>query len=333
MDYRPRFTITPLLLGRVEIIAALRERIQGASVQVSWMPALQKDTRIRNVHSSTAIEGNPLTLEQVRAVEEGSVLPVAGRVRREVVNYFAALRHIEKESSRKQMIHEDVFRLHRIIAGQVMDQGEAGSYRPMRVRVGPHFPPPPDQVHGLMSGLLKWWNEESPTLSPVLSSAIVHHRFETIHPFADGNGRTGRALALWDLYRRGFDTHHIFSVDEFFWEDRARYYTALQGARGGNEDLTSWLEYCAEGLHQTLEKVWQRIQQLAANLGNRKIVLRPRQEQLLSLLRARGGASPREIWDGLGISKQGAMDLLHPLIKSGLVKRIGTSKNGRYVLA
>jgi len=40
-------------------------------------------------------------------------------------------------------------------------------------------------------------------LSPVLSSAILHHRFESIHPFADGNGRTGRALALWELYRRG----------------------------------------------------------------------------------------------------------------------------------
>jgi Fic family protein len=53
-------------------------------------------------------------------------------------------------------------------------------------------------------------------LSPVLSSAILHYQFEWIHPFADGNGRTGRALALWELYRRGFDTHHIFSVDEYY---------------------------------------------------------------------------------------------------------------------
>ena len=125
MSYRPQFTITPALLARVEAIAVLRERIQGAAVQVAWIPALQKDTRARNAHSSTAIEGNPLTLEQVRAVEEGEPLSVPARVRREVVNYFAALRHIEKRAAKKRIAHEDVLRLHRIIAGEVMDQGEA----------------------------------------------------------------------------------------------------------------------------------------------------------------------------------------------------------------
>jgi len=332
MSYRPRFQISPALLTRVEAIAVLRERIQGAAVQVSWIPALQKDSRIRNAHSSTAIEGNPLTLEQVRAVEEGATLPVQGRVRREVVNYFAALRHIEKEAAKKVLRHNDVFRLHRIVAGEVMDQGEAGRYRTIRVRVGEFEPPVPEDVPGLMFELLEWWNTDSLSLSPVLSSAIVHHRFETIHPFADGNGRTGRALALWDLYRRGFDSHHIFSVDEFYWEDRPRYYAALQTVRRNEEDLTTWLEYCAEGLQQTLDRVWQRIQQLTAALGKKKVVLRPRQEQLLQLLRVRGSLSPRELWDGLGVSKQGAMDMLRPLMKAGLVRRVGTLKNGRYIL-
>ncbi len=61
----PEFTITPNLLAQVEEIAALRERIGLASVDLAWIPALQKDTRSRNAHASTAIEGNPLTLEQV----------------------------------------------------------------------------------------------------------------------------------------------------------------------------------------------------------------------------------------------------------------------------
>jgi len=332
MRYEPRFTITPALLARVEAIAALRERIQGAAVQVAWIPALQKDTRARNAHSSTAIEGNPLTLEQVRAVEAGEVLPVPARIRREVVNYFAALRHVEKQAAKKRLAHEDVLRLHGIIAGEVMDQGEAGRYRTMRVRVGAYVPPPPEEVSGLMSGFLEWWDKDSPALSPVLSSAIVHYRFEAIHPFADGNGRTGRALALWELYRRGFDSHHIFSVDEFYWEDRPRYYAALQAVRQQGDDLTSWLEYSAEGLQQTLERVWRRIQQFSASKGRAKLVLRPKQEQLLQLLRARGSLRPREIWDGLAISKQGAMDLLRPLLKVGLIERVGTLKHGRYVL-
>lgn len=334
MSYQPQFTITPKLLSQVEQIAALRERIQGAAVEVPWIPALQKDSRARNAHSSTAIEGNPLTLEQVRAVEEGrELVAVASRSKREVVNYFAALRHIEKHNVRRRITHENMFRLHKIIAAQVMDQGEAGRYRTIRVRVGSYLPPRPEDVSGLMFELLEWWNQDSTTLSPVLSSAILHYRFEAIHPFADGNGRTGRLLALWELYRRGFDSNHIFSIDEFYWEDRPRYYAALQTVRAEGEDLTSWLEYSAEGLLLTLERVWKRIQQLSAKSRGKKLVLRPRQEQLLQLLREHGSLSPSELWEALGVSKQGAMDLLRPLIDAGLVKRVGTLKSGRYVLA
>ena len=332
MSYQPQFTITPALLARVESIAALRERIQGAAVQVPWIPALQKDTRARNTHSSTAIEGNPLTLEEVRALEEGTTVAAPVRARREVLNYFAALRHVEKQATKKRLTHEDIFRLHAIIAGAVMDQGEPGRYRTMRVRVGQFVPPPPEAVSGLMFELLEWWNKEAPGISPVLSSAIVHHRFETIHPFADGNGRTGRALALWELYRRGFDSHHIFAVDEFYWEDRPRYYAALDAVRREGDDLTSWLEYCADGLRQTLERVWERMGQLSVSAAREKVVLRPRQEQLLKLLGKSGGMTPSELWAALKVSKQGAMDLLRPLVKAGLVKRVGTLKTGRYVL-
>ena len=334
MSYQPQFQISPRLLSHVEAIAALRERIQGATVQVAWIPALQKDSRARNAHSSTAIEGNPLSLAEVRALESGQepAPSMEDKARREVLNYFAALRHIEKHAGKKTLTHEDLFRLHGIIAGGVMDQGEAGSYRKIRVRVGSHLPPAPEDVSGLMFELLEWWNTEAIALSPVLSSAIVHYRFEDIHPFGDGNGRTGRALALWDLYRRGFDSNHIFSVDEYFWEDRPRYYAALQEVHANGGDLTSWLEYNAEGLLRTLEHVWRRIRQLRASKRDVKLVLRPKQEQLLNMLQDRGGLNPREIWDGLGISRQGAMDVLNPLLKAGLVKRIGTPKNGRYVL-
>lgn len=334
MSYQPLFTITPRLLAWIEEIAALREKILAATVQVSWIPALQKDARQRNTHSSTAIEGNPLTLEQVRAVEEGREVPaVAPRAKREVLNYFAGLRFIEKNSRKSALTQEDVLKLHKIIAGEAMDQGTAGQYRAIRVRVGGFVPPPPEEVSGLMSELLDWWNKESRNLSPVLSSAIIHHRFETIHPFADGNGRTGRALALWELYRRGFDTHHIFAVDEFYWEDRPRYYAALTAVRQKGEDLTGWLEYAAEGLRVTLEEAWARVHRLAAQSGRKKLVLRPKQEQLLQMLRDHKSMTPQEIWDGIGVSKQGALDLLRPLMEAGLVKRVGTRKSGRYILA
>lgn len=332
MAYVPSFTITPRLLTFVEAIAALRERILAAAVHPAWIPALQTDSRSRTAHASTAIEGNPLTLEQVRALEEGRDLAAAGpRAEREVLNCFEALRFIEKHATKKTITHDDVLRLHRILAAGVMDQGEPGRYRTISVRVGNFVPSPPTDVSGLMFELLEWWSGAAAALSPVISSAIVHHRFESIHPFADGNGRTGRALALWELYRRGFDSHHIFAVDEYYWEDRPRYYAALDVVRREGDDLTGWLEYSAEGLRQTLERVWMRIQAVGLRSPER-VALRPRQEQLLLLLRDHGQMSPAEIWAALGVSRQGAMDLLRPLIDAGLVEKIGGRKTGRYVL-
>jgi Fic family protein len=332
MIYEPHFTVRAHFVSLVEAIAALRERIQSAVVELSWIPALQKDTRTRTVHASTAIEGNPLTLEQVRALEEGRTLAASDRrAEREVLNYFGGLRYIEKHAGRKTIRHEDVFELHRILANGVMDQGEAGRYRSIAVRVGRHTPPTAAEVSGLMFELLEWWNRKAVELSPVLSSAILHYRFESIHPFADGNGRAGRALALWELYRRGFDTHHIFSVDEYYWEDRPRYYEALEAVRRQGDDLTSWIEYCAEGLRQTLERVWLRVQAFNVKSAD-KLVLRPRQERLLQLLRDHGSMAPSELWAALKVSRQGAMDLLHPLLDAGLVEKVGGRKTGRYVL-
>lgn len=92
-----------------------------------------------------------------------------------------------------------------------------------------------------------------------------------------------------------------------------------------------------EGNPLTLEEVralevWERMGQLSISTAREKVVLRPRQEQLLKLLGQRGGMTPSQLWAALKVSKQGAMDLLRPLVKAGLVKRVGTLKSGRYVL-
>lgn len=70
----------------------------------------------------------------------------------------------------------------------------------------------------------------------------------------------------------------------------------------------------------------------SASATRARLVLRPRQEQLLKLLGRSGGITPAKIRTALKISKQGAMDVLNPLIEAGLVKRVGTLKTGRYVL-
>jgi len=333
MIYQPQFTVSSRVVGELETIAVLRERILAATVQVPWMPSLQRDARVRNTHSSTAIEGNPLTLEQVRLIEEGHELPTEPpRAKREVLNYLAGLRYIERHAKKKRIIHRDILTLHKILAAGVMDQGDSGWYRDILVYVGRYTPPAPQLVSGFMAELLEWWNGHAREWSPVISSAILHYQFEDIHPFSDGNGRTGRALALWELYRRGFDTHHIFSVDEVYGEDRPAYYTALANVRKQGNDLTEWIEYSARALRVTLDRVWTRIQHLGASAAPKKVMLRPRQEQLLRLLKDRRSMTPKEIRESLRISKQGAMDLLNPLLEAGLVQRSGARKSGRYML-
>jgi Fic family protein len=273
-------------------------------------------------------------MEQVRLLEQGQPLPTQPeRSTREVLNYLAGLRFIERHLSKRTVTHVEILKLHSIIGSGVMDQGVAGRYREIRVRVGNYLPPPPEMVSGLMAELLEWWNKHAAEWSPVVSSAIIHYQFEDIHPFADGNGRTGRALALGELYRRGFDFHHIFSVDEFYWKDRPRYFDQLAYVRAQGGDLTAWLEYSAEAIRATVEEVWFRIQQFSDKTDGPKIVLRPKQEELLRLLRDRRSLTPQEIRDDIGVSKQGAMDLLNPLLQAGIVRRIGTRKSGRYILA
>ncbi|MEK7474432.1 MAG: Fic family protein [Candidatus Coatesbacteria bacterium] len=333
MSYQPQFSVSPRLLALIGEISVLRERVLSSAVQVPWVPALQKDARERTTHGSTSIEGNPLGLAEVRMLDEGKpVLSADEKSRREVLNHLAALRQIEKWERKSRIAHDDVLRLHETVMRGVLAGELSGRYRPFGVRVGTHIAPGAEKVHALMTDLLGWVNGESRAWSPVVSSAVVHFRFEDIHPFADGNGRTGRLLALWELYRRGFDTLHIFSVDEYYWEHRPAYYRAFEEVRRGDGDLTGWIEFAATAVKATLEDVTKRTAGLSARAKGATLVLRPRQERLLELLREKKSLSPAEIWAALGVSRQGALDLVRPLIAAGLVKRIGTRKSGKYVI-
>src|SRR5262249_61898572 len=115
--------------------------------------------------------------------EAADVCPArAGRPPREVANFFAGLHFVEKNAARKNIPHAEVLKLHRILAAEVMAQGKPGQSRTIRVKVADYIAPPPERVQPMMSDLLKWWNSEAAKISPILSAAIVHHQFETIHP-------------------------------------------------------------------------------------------------------------------------------------------------------
>jgi len=89
-------------------------------------------------------------------------------------------------------------------------------------------PPPKNRVPHLMKDFALWLNsDQAHELYPVLLSGISHYEFVRIHAFVDGNGRAARALATLILYLKGFDTKRFFALDDYYNEDRERYYAVL----------------------------------------------------------------------------------------------------------
>lgn len=331
MPYRPAFETTPRLLRVLEDITVLKTRIQAAAVAVSWVPSWQADASARQAHGSTAIEGNPLTLAEVKILAGGGTLRHAKpRAVQEVLNYLAALRFIEGNAGIDTLHVRDVLKLHALVGQRgALDRDPIGLFRPYAVRVGGHVAPPAKEVPGLMAELLDWVNGPGKVWPAVVSSAVLHYRFEHIHPFGDGNGRVGRVLAAWELARRQFDTHHVFAVDEILLEDRQGYYAALERVRAEGQDLTSWLEYIADAVHEALNRAWKRLEALDVAAKGGGLTLTPKQETLLGLLRA-GPMGIRDIQEALKVTKPGAHHILKPLLEAGLVRREGGHRTGKY---
>jgi len=338
MAYSPNYTITPALFAEAERIAGLRERIQAATVDLGGTTALQRDARARCVQASAALDGIALTLAQVRAIDDGQVPQRADEnAVAAVQGLFAVLRDVETNAGTASVTKAAVLDLHRLLLDGVADAGPAGRYRKSSDEAADDAPSA-DALTEAMRELLAWWNGDAAALSPVLVAAIVHERVLALQPFVNGNGRMARALATWALYRRGFDARFLFAVDEVYAEDAPSYAGALAAASEDNDlesdnpgDLAPWLEYSAEALRTAIERSWLRVQGLRGG-ANKKIALRPRQQQVLQLLRDRGTLEPHEVWAELGVSRQGALDTLKPLIAAGLIERVGGAKTGHYVL-
>jgi len=337
--YKPLFQISPRLLRLVTQATEIRVWINSAVVDVSWLLMLQRDTATRLAHSSTAIEGNPLTLPEVVALARGEEIGALAKDKQEVLNALAAMRWIWNRETGSSIKESDLLHLHRILTRKVLSDEQSGRYKTRQNRIVDHrgitvyTPPPPDKAKPLTLELLEWTNsEESEGLHPVIVGAIAHHRLVSIHPFADGNGRISRALAIWLLYSRGFDTHHLFALDEFFEQDRQRYYQKIQQARDLDDDLSYWLEYMADGVVETLNKVKERILGLSISVQAPRMVLTKRQEDILRFLRDRGRVKSPEMEKAFSLTRARVGQIIKPLVDAGLVIREGQTRATTYRL-
>lgn len=337
--YGPRFEISKELLWLVAEAAELRAWIRGAVVGVSWLPALQRDSAARLAHSSTAIEGNPLSLADAEALARGEDIAAASSDKREVLNYLAAARWIASGKAPVRITEKDLLRLHRQLTRGVLPGEACGAYKRKPNRVVDakgrtvYTPPPPDKARALTRALLDWLNAPATLdLHPIVTSAIAHHRLVSIHPFFDGNGRLARAVAMWILAARGFDTEHLFALDEFFEKDRQLYYDKVQQARDLDDVLTYWLDYVARGVVETLKATRTRIESLRVAHASTKLVLTRRQEDVLRLLRDRGRLRSPDIEKAFGVTRARVAQILKPLTDAGLVVREGQTRATMYRL-
>jgi Fic family protein len=364
--YRPEFHAAPRLFRLLEQIATIREQVRSSLIKVPWVPLLVREAMARASWGSTAIEGCTLSLNAVKGLLEGkSPLGYPDRHIQMAQDYLNALAWLTKKDRTSPVREKDVFRLHRLIgAGAIkerafgsplarglyprastaevdprakpgapaaVDEGPIGAYRKIDVRAGRHVCPPWKDVPKLMADLLEWLNGAGGELPAVFSSAILHHRFVEIHPFRDGNGRVGRALATWQLYRNGFDSLHVFALDEVLMENRALYIRNLERVQIEHQDLGGWLEFMAEAVLETIERVQRRIRTLGIR-GEMPISLTVRQETLLRLLQERGPLGVRALAESLHLTAPGVHYALKPLIEQGLVKIEGKYKGTRYAL-
>jgi len=218
---------------------------------------LHRANRARTIYSSLAIEGNTLSLGEVTAVIDGKIVAGKQEEIKEVRNAYEAY---DRMMTFDPYSVDDFLRAHRLMTEGLV--AEAGRFRGGDVGVfdggvAVHIGARPQFVPGLVKDLFRWAKESG--LHPCLKSAILHDEIETIHPFADGNGRTGRLVEFYLLLRAGNPDIASHILSNHYNETRAEYYRQIQQAHDGR-DLTAFIEYAVQGFRDGLLRTLRTIQ-------------------------------------------------------------------------
>lgn len=245
---KPPFELTNQIVSDVAEIAELAGRLT-ATGRLSASPSLRRSSRIKTVYGSLAIEQNTLTLEQVTAVLEGRRVLAPPRDIAEVRNAFEIYERLESM---------DPFSIDELLAAHgVMMRGleqEAGEFRSRPVgvvnRAGEivHFGTLPQYVPDAVINLLEWVkNSDLPML---IRSCVFHYEFELIHPFADGNGRTGR---LWYtlLLSRWNPIFAWLPVESIVHDRQQEYYEAINASNNAASS-TVFIEFMLSAIRASL---------------------------------------------------------------------------------
>jgi len=203
--------------------------------------------------ASSKIEGMQLDARELARAE--AKLDTGGRIsdtaRDVIANIDAMILAVDTAASVERFAERDILEIHQRLMERATNRHVAGRFRTEQNWIGGNdynpcgaefVPPPPDEVPRLLDDLCHAINDD--LLPPVVQAALVHAQFETVHPFHDGNGRTGRALIHVVLRRRKLAAHYVPPISVALGMARDRYVAGLTAFRG--DDVQGWIQYFAD---------------------------------------------------------------------------------------
>lgn len=249
---------------------------------------------------SSAIEGETLDADQVRSsiarhlgMDVGGLPPAARHIDGIVEMMLDATRRYDEPLTEKRLFdwHAALFPTGR----SGMRDITVGAWRtgPMYVVSGGlgyekiHYEAPDaERVPQEMTAFLSWLNSES-GMDPVLKAALAHFWFVTVHPFDDGNGRIGRAIAELALARADQTSERFYSMSAQIEAERKAYYAALEFTQKSSIDITRWMEWFLECLGRSIEsaektlagvlkkaRIWEKVNEGSVNDRQRIVINR-----------------------------------------------------------
>ena len=227
----------------------------------------------KGAQATTAIEGNTLSEEEIKKLQEGWSLPPSKEyLQIEVNNILEAfntlLREIVTEDKVNIITPELIKNFHQMIGKDLGERFDAipGKFRNDKRHVGHYLAPEHKYIPELIEKLCSWISREfhyrdgQDFATAVIQAIVTHVYIEWIHPFGDGNGRTGRLLEFYILLRTGLPSIVSHILSNFYNLTRSEYYRQLDKARK-NRDLTDFIRYALQGFRDGLKENLNIIQE------------------------------------------------------------------------
>ena len=347
MSYKPKYTITEKIRSDLSDIEKIKDQIRGKRVLPEAEASIRLRASVESVHSSTSIEGNPLNINEVRAiVTSDRILTREEYAEIEVQNYKNALDYIDKRRhGSAEITLDDIFELHRIITDRLLDKTRNGKIRknPVYIENEKHdilyTAVEPEKVEVELTELIDWIRESQFNIHPVIIAGVIHFRIAAIHPFADGNGRTARALTSLFLALNQYDSNGSLVLDSYYADDRKAYYSVLQLVNGKTyitslkSDLTPWLEYFTDGFLTSLHVLDAEIRMVdLALFGKRADTLEREDQDILSYVSKFGSISISEAENMMPeVNRRSIQRRLKKLVDDGYLDMVGETREVRYI--